>query len=328
MSSGQNLAENNQYVASALFKTVELYRFWRYNHFSISDRFFVVLFCPFQEVIMSRFPVGIQLYSVRDDLEADFEGTLKAVAEMGYEGVEFAGLYGHSVEEAKALCDKYNLDPVSTHIPFTDMIADPEGVIGEYAKLGVKYVVIPYLTEEFRPGRERFREVIEGAKVIGDVCKKYGIELLYHNHDFEFVKIDGEYALDILYREVPAALLKTELDTCWVNVGGEDPSAYIRKYSGRSPVVHLKDFVMPGKKPEKMYALIGIDEQKQGDTEEAEAFGFRPVGYGVQNIEEIIKASRVAGSKWLIVEQDMPALGKSAMECARMSIDFLKRVNN
>lgn len=276
---------------------------------------------------MSRFPVGIQLYSVRDDLAADFEGTIKAVAEMGYEGVEFAGLYGHSPEEVKAICKKYGLDPVSTHVPFTDMVVDPEGVVKEYAAIGVKYIVIPYLTEEFRPGQERFKEVIEGAKIIGDVCRKYGIELLYHNHDFEFVKIDGEYALDILYKEVPADLLKTELDTCWVNVGGEDPSAYLRKYAGRSPVVHLKDFVMPGKKPEKMYALIGIDEQQQKDTAEAEAFGFRPVGYGVQNVEELIKASHDAGSKWLIVEQDMPALGKSALECAKMSIDYLKKVN-
>ncbi len=276
---------------------------------------------------MDKFPIGLQLYSVRDDLAADFEGTLKAVAEMGYDGVEFAGLCGKTAKEAKELCEKYGLVPVSAHIPFTDMMNDPEGTISEYAEIGVRYIAIPYLTEEYRPGHEKFNEVIEGAKILGAVCKKYGIQLLYHNHDVEFVKIDGEYALDILYKEVPADILATELDTCWVNVGGADPAEYIRKYAGRSPVVHLKDFVMPGKKPAKMYALIGIDDgdQKNGNAEEA--FGFRPVGYGVQDVPGLFEASHEAGTDWIVVEQDMPSLGKTPLECAKMSIDYIKTIN-
>jgi len=130
-----------------------------------------------------------------------------------------------------------------------------------------------------------------------------------------------------LYREVPADILATELDTCWVNVGGENPANFIRKYSGRTPVVHLKDFVMPGKKPEKMYALIGIDEQAQSKTAEQEAFGFRPIGYGVQNFEDIFAAAGESGAKWLIVEQDQPSMGKAPLECAKMSIEFVKKIN-
>ena len=83
------------------------------------------------------------------------------------------------------------------------------------------------------------------------------MQLCYHNHDFEFVKLNGEYALDILYKEVPADILETEVDTCWVKVAGEDPGAYLRKYTGRAHIVHLKDF--SGEKSEHMYALIGID---------------------------------------------------------------------
>ena len=276
---------------------------------------------------MGKFPIGIQLYSVRDDLAADFEGTIKAVAEMGYDGVEFAGLCGKAPEEVKAICEKYGVKPISAHVPFVEMMADPEKVIGDYAKIGCEYVAIPYLTEEFRPGHERFADVINGAKVLGDVCNKYGIKLLYHNHDFEFVKIDGEYALDILYKEVSSELLATELDTCWVNVGGENPAKYIKKYTGRAPVVHLKDFVMPGKKPEKMYALIGIDDGAQSKEPAEEAFGFRPVGYGVQDFEAIFAASEEAGAKWLIVEQDQPSMEKAPLECAKMSIDFIKKIN-
>ena len=93
----------------------------------------------------------------------------------------------------------------------------------------------PYLTEEYRPGTPGFQKTLDGARLLGETAKKLGMTLLYHNHDFEFVKIGGKYALDVLYDTVPADLLQTELDTCWVNVGGEDPSAYVRKYAGRAP---------------------------------------------------------------------------------------------
>ena len=275
---------------------------------------------------MSKFPVALQLYSVREDMEKDFEGTLKQVFELGYEGVEFAGLFGRTPEYVKVLCDGFGLVPVSAHVPYQELIVDPGSVVRYYKKLGVSYIVIPYLTEDLRPGCEGFNDVIKWATIIGKVCAEEGVELLYHNHDFEFVKLGGKYALDILYESIPAELLKTEIDTCWANVGGVDPAEYILKYSGRSPVIHLKDFVMPGKKPSKMYALIGIDDQSDQDAE-GSVFEFRPVGHGVQDIEKIIYASHRAGASWLIVEQDMPSLGKTPMECAAMSIEYLKKVN-
>ena len=128
-----------------------------------------------------------------------------------------------------------------------------------------------------------------------------------------------------MYERVPADLLKTELDTCWVNVAGENPAAFVLKYSGRAPVVHLKDFYMPAKKPEKMYALIGIDDSEAEQKDEADSFGFRPVGYGAQDIPAIIAASEKAGAKWLVVEQDDPSMGKTPMECAQMSIEYLHK---
>lgn len=269
-----------------------------------------------------KFPIALQLYSVRDELEKDFKGTLAAVKAMGYEGVEFAGLYGRSAGEVKALCREAGLTPVSAHVPFVDMMADPDGVMADYAEIGCSYIAIPYLTEEYRPGAARFDEVLSGAKVLGEAARRHGLTLLYHNHDFEFQKVDGEYALDKLYREVPAELLETELDTCWVNVGGEDPAAYLRRYSGRAPVVHLKDFWMSGKKPSKLYELIGIDSEDA--PEEEGAFELRPLGSGVQDFPAIIKAAEDCGSKWLVVEQDSPSMGKTPMECAAASRAYLK----
>lgn len=267
-------------------------------------------------------PIALQLYSVRDELGKDFTGTLRKVKALGYDGVEFAGLYEHKPAEVRKILEESGLIPVSAHVPFIELAAEPVKLIGEYAEIGCKYIAIPYLMPEYRPGAEKFNEVIEGAKIIGKAAKNFGMTLLYHNHDFEFTRIDGEYALDILYKSVSADLLQTELDTCWVNVAGEDPSAYLRKYAGRSPVVHLKDFVMPGKKPEKMYELIGLkDEVEKKDTE---VFEFRPLGLGAQNFPKILKACADAGSSWVIVEQDAPSLGKSPLECAEVSINYLK----
>ena len=267
-------------------------------------------------------PIAVQLYSVRDDAKDDLRGTLESIKKMGYDGVELAGLYGNTPADVKAMCEASGLVPVSAHVPYAEMMADPHGVLSQYAQIGVKYVVVPYLNEEDRPGKERFYEVIKGVKMLGEVAKSLGLSLLYHNHDFEFIKLDGVYGLDLLYDSIPAELLQTEIDTCWANVGGEDPAAYVRKYAGRAPVVHLKDFY--GEKSEDMYELIGIDRvapKRPGN------FEFRPVGYGVQNFPAILDAAKDAGAEWVVVEQDKPSMGLSAMECIEKSIQYLNSVN-
>ena len=268
-----------------------------------------------------NFPIGLQLYSVRWDMEKDFEGTLKKVKAMGYDGVEFAGLFGYSAQQVKAMCEAIGLVPISAHVPFADMVSDPS-VLDEYAEIGCKYVVIPYLTEEYRPGNEKFAEVISGAAMLGEKAKALGMTLAYHNHDFEFVKLGDAYALDVLYKEVPASLLQAELDTCWVRVGGEDPAAYVRKYAGRLDVLHLKDYA--GSKTENMYALIGLDEEPK--KESSGKFEFRPLGCGVQDFPGILAAAEAAGTKWLVVEQDEPSMGLSPTECAEKSIAYLKSI--
>ncbi|MCR5484780.1 MAG: sugar phosphate isomerase/epimerase [Clostridiales bacterium] len=272
------------------------------------------------------FPIALQLYSVREDMAADFEGTVKAVKEMGYDGVEFAGLFDKDPKYVKQLLADIGLVPISAHVPYYDMLNDPEAALLPYAEIGCEYVAVPYLTEECRPGTDGFTATVEGVRKIAEAAKKLGIQLLYHNHDFEFVKLDGKYALDVLYDSINEDLLKTELDTCWVNVGGEDPADYIIKYSNRAPVVHLKDFYMSKKgKPEKLYKLIGIDDNEESEEEE-KAFEFRPVGYGMQDFKKILDACEKAGSKWVVVEQDEPSMDKFPLECAKMSIDYLKEI--
>ena len=273
-----------------------------------------------------KFSVALQIYSVRDYAEKFLWGSLKKIKDMVYDGVEFAGLYGYEPSEIKDMLDEIGLIPVSAHVAIEEMLENPQKTIGAYATIGCKYIAVPYLVEDRRPGSEGFAQTIKDVEEMAKVAKEYGIQMLYHNHDFEFVKVDGEYGLDLLYRSISEDLLKTEIDTCWVNVAGEDPADYIRKYTGRSPVVHLKDFVMDDReKAGKLYELIGIEEE-EGDEAKEGSFEFRPVGYGVQDFPSILKASEEAGAQWVVVEQDQPSLNKTALECAQMSRDYLKEI--
>lgn len=269
------------------------------------------------------FPVAVQVYSVRNDAQKDFAGTLAEIKKMGYDGVEFAGMYGHAPEEIRDLCKNIGLVPISAHVSFADMIKDPVGLLSQYKEIGCEYVAIPALSKEYRPDNPNFPYVLEFIKTVAKVSNSLGIRFLYHNHDFEFMKLNGKYALDILYETVPAELIATQLDTCWVNVGGEDPAAYIRKYSGRAPLVHLKDFW--GDRSSAAYEIIGGEEGKS--PVRPEGFEYRPLGKGLQDIPAILQASKDAGASWVIVEQDQPSMGLTPMECIKASIDYLKTVN-
>lgn len=274
---------------------------------------------------MKKFPVALQLYSVRDAMAEDFEGTLQKVAAMGYQGVEFAGLFGHSAEEVRDVCARYGLDPISAHVSYAEMMEDIEKAMTTYATIGCQYIVIPHYNWNFGHESyqgESYEEFIAHVKELGAAAKKHGMVLLYHNHDFEFEKMEnGEYRLVNLYNDVPADLLQTQLDTCWVNVGGENPASFIRRYDGRTPVVHLKDFA--GQRSDKMYALIGVDDGDQ-KSETQTAFELRPVGYGLQKFPEILEAATASGVQWVVVEQDSPSMGKTPLECAALSREYLK----
>jgi len=270
---------------------------------------------------MDKNKIALQLYSVREQMQEDFYGTLKKVKKFGYSGVEFAGLYGKEPLEVKKICEEIGLIPISAHVGFGKLLKDSDTLLDQYAAIGVKFIVVPYLHENYRAGNPDFEQVVPGLKAIGRKVREKGMILGYHNHDFEFEKINGEYVLDYIYREVEPELLQTELDTCWVNVGGENPAEYIKKYAGRTPIVHLKDFV--GNKSRNMYALIDMDEDENKEIDGP--FDYRPVGMGKQDFPAIVAAADAGGAEWYVVEQDKPSMGLDALECAKASVDYLLR---
>ncbi|MBE7068674.1 MAG: sugar phosphate isomerase/epimerase [Clostridiales bacterium] len=273
---------------------------------------------------MKNFKVGIQLYSVREELAKDFEGTLKKVADAGYQYVEFAGFFKRSAEEIKGILEKYGLTAISVHQAM-DGFNTPEKMQSflHYAKtLTLKFVVIPWMNKEVFYDKDAYAQFVQSVKDAGEIFAKNGITLCYHNHDFEFEKIDGKYILDRLYEDVPEEFLKTQLDLCWVKYGGESPVNYIKKYAKRSGIIHFKDFYA-SKTKEQVYALIDEKGVAQGDDKKATDFKFMPLGQGLQNWEEIIRALEESDVEYVVYEKDQWYDG-NPIEDARQSRAYLK----
>ncbi len=274
---------------------------------------------------MSNLKVGLQLYSLRDKMEADMDSTLKAVKEMGYDYVEFAGYFGKSADEVKTILDKYDLNCISVHQRYDAFLNDPAASVEYIKKLGVKYSAIPWMGPENHKGQENFEKAMEEIRTVSALLKNNGIKLLYHNHEFEFEKYDGKFRMDWLYETLGTDVLEPEIDTCWVRYAGYDPCEYIGKYAGKINIVHLKDFVCTSFAGGPVYALID-GEGKQGDkkpTRDDNGFRFKSVGTGMQDFPTIIKAVEHAGAEYVIVEQD-EWYDEDSMELARSSREYLR----
>ncbi len=248
-------------------------------------------------------PIAVQVYSVREEAERDFAGTMKKLGEMGYDGVELAGLYGKSAEEIRDSIKAAGLTAISAHVSYDELAGDLEKTLQDYETIGCRYIVIPWLGEDRRFGTALYEETIKEIPVISEGCKKHGMTLLYHNHDFEFAKTpDGTYALDQLYAEVPADVLGAEPDTCWIKVGGPDPSEWLKKYSGRCPLVHVKDF-----------------------RRKADGVDLLVLGEGEQDFPTLVKTAKECGAQWLVIEQDDHPYG-TPMGDMKKSLNYLKEL--
>ncbi len=268
---------------------------------------------------MKKLKVGLQLYGLRDKMKEDMDATLKAVKEMGYDYVEFADYFDKPAEEIKEILDKYELTAISVHRSQGFYIQDEKRELNYLKVLGVKYSTIPwYKADDFY---EKWEETVENFTSFGNFLKENGVQLMYHNHEFELQKINGEYILDKLYSEIPNDILKPEFDTCWIHYAGVEPSEYIKKYAGKIDVVHIKDFVCDKFASGPVYSLIGNDEKPP--TREDNGFRFKPIGEGIANYNSILAACEECGVEYVVVEQDM-CYDEDSLDCAKRSRMFLK----
>ncbi len=225
---------------------------------------------------MQPIPVSLQLYSLREEAASDFPGVLAKVAEMGYVGVEFAGLHGMTPAEVRAVLDRVGLVASSTHGPLPT--ADNLEEIVETARvLGYNRHIAGFGPNQFET-REKTLEAAEKAQRAAELLEPHGMTFGLHNHWWEFsTRIDGRCAHEVLMAAAPGAF--AEIDTYWVKVGGADPAAVVRQYGVRAPLLHIKDG--PGVREAAMTAI----------------------GAGVMDWQAVIGAAGPE-TEWLIVELD------------------------
>jgi sugar phosphate isomerase/epimerase len=222
--------------------------------------------------------LSVQLYTLRDPLAADFEGTLDAVRDAGIPYVELAGLGDKSPAEFKAALDARGLKASGAHIGIEAIEDDFDGVVEQAKTIGFDLVIVPYVgKDKYEAGWAKFAErmAAAGAKLSGA-----GLRLLYHNHDFEFAPDGDKPGLDVFYEAAPAEAFGAELDLAWVQIGGGDPVTYIKKLGSRAEALHFKDYD-PTQSPQWV-----------------------PAGSGKVDLKACAEAGKAAGAKFAVIELD------------------------
>jgi sugar phosphate isomerase/epimerase len=248
--------------------------------------------------------IGVQLYTVRDALQRDFEGTLARVAQIGYKEVEFAGYFAEPTKlkpvppRTRQILDSDGLSAPSTHVPYSALSPDKWPRVIEASQiLGHKYVVNPSIDEQLTKTADGWKQAAETFNRAGSESLRSGIQFGYHNHTGEFKAVDGKLPYDILLSECDPHLVKMEMDLGWAHVAGVDPLKYFSQYPGRFPLVHVKDFDRNGQMTE--------------------------VGHGIIDWKRIFAQSNVAGIKHYFVEHDHP---KSPFASIQTSYEYLKNL--
>lgn len=243
--------------------------------------------------------IGVQLYTVRRDMARDFEGTLARIAEIGYREVEFAGYHNKTPSEVRAVLTRLGLAAPSSHVGIDVFRRDIDGVIAAATVVGHRYLVVPWLDPSERRTIDDYRRLAEELNRFGEKVKAAGMQLGYHNHDFEFASIGGSVPLDVLIERTDPNLLVLELDLYWVTKGGADPLTYFARNPGRVQLVHVKD-------------SAGGPEHRQVD-----------VGQGTIDFKTIFSRREQAGIRHAFVEQDDPA---NPLETLRVSYEYLAQL--
>ena len=255
--------------------------------------------------------VGVQLYTVRDLMQKDFEGTIAKVAQIGYKEVEFAGYFGRTPQQVRDVVEKNGLSAPSTHVQYDELDDKFPSVIEASKTIGLEYIICPWIPEELRKNPDIWKQAAEKFNRCGEATKKAGMQFGYHNHWFEFLPTNGVLPYDELLKMCDKDLVKMEMDLCWITTAGADPLKYFNEYPGRFPLVHVKDV-------KKLPHVTQGGAQNFGDTVD-----LTEVGSGIIDWKRIFAQSEKAGIKHYIVEHDHP---KQPLESIKTSYEYLSKL--
>jgi len=255
--------------------------------------------------------IGVQLYTVRDLMKDDFDGTVAKVAQIGYKEVEFAGYFGRTGKQVRAVLEKNGLKAPSTHVQYDELDDKFPSVIDTSKEIGLEYIICPWIPEELRKSPDIWKQASDKFNKCGEQAKRAGLQFGYHNHWFEFLSTNGVLPYDLLLKQCDPKLVIMEMDLCWISTTGTDPLKYFNEYPGRFPLVHVKDV-------RTMPKITSGGAQNFGDTVD-----LTEVGSGVIDWKRIFAASDKAGIKHYIVEHDHP---KQPIESITASYNYLAKL--
>ena len=245
--------------------------------------------------------VGVQLYTLRDRMEDDFEGTIERVAEIGYDEVEFAGYFDRSPEDVRALLDRLDLTSPSTHVGLEALREDLDGTLDSAATIGHTYVTIPSLPGAYggQFQEDDWRGFAEEFNRIGAAADERDLKLAYHNHAFEFAPAgDDAMGYDVLVTETDPDLVAFELDLFWAVLAGQDPIKLFERYPGRFALWHVKDL----KNIESTRAAAAGGREGRRTVMQ----NMTAVGEGEINFADIFDRAETSGLEHYFVENDAP----------------------
>ena len=251
--------------------------------------------------------IASPLFILRDECSKDLMGTLEKLAEIGFDGVEFLGFFGHAPEKIRGKLDSIGLRAIGNHVPFDEFSKDAEKVVAEHGVLGCGFVTIAAPDSKGMPDGEDYPQTLRTMQGIGAMMRGAGMKLLFHNHASELkTASNGKSLLENLLDDCPPDSLYFEPDLGWIKIGGGDPAHYLKKYAARCPAIHFKDF---------------IPDEKSGPGN----FKFRPTGYGSMNNAELYRMALGCDPEWLVMDHD-DAYGRDAFDDLKLSLEYFKNL--
>ena len=244
--------------------------------------------------------IGLQLYTVRQELAKDFESTLAKVAAIGYRDVEFAGYFNRTPSRVKQTLKNAGLNATSTHVSRQAIAHDLQRAIESAKVIGHRYLVLGYLETEERKSLDDYKKLADLLNQAGEDCRKAKLQLAYHNHDFEFAAIGHQVPYDLLLRSTDRELVKMELDLYWITKAMRRPEDYFAQYPGRFELLHVKDMDHTPKR------------------------SFTELGKGTIDFKRVLQQSGQAGVKHHFVEQD--EISGSRFESIKTSYEYLRKM--
>lgn len=253
---------------------------------------------------MKQTTIAAQMYTLRDFTQTP-EGLRAAflkLKDIGYQAVQISGIGKIDPQLVKQYADEAGLTICATHVPWDRLVDDLEVLAAEHKLWNCKYIGLGGLPAEYQDSQEGYRTFARLASEIARTLQKeHGLQFIYHNHDFEFERVDGVTGIEVLLEESDVNALGFELDLYWVQAGGGSPVDWVRKVQGRMQVVHLKDMAIVGRK--QVFAEIGEGNMNYGD---------------------IIKTCRETGVEWYVVEQDV--CRRDPFESLAISLNYLQKL--